>query len=120
MTLITSIPRVSRIQRSLWTVTAILLLSICAGVIGSMTRTVAAQTADSSAQAGSAGKKQEASKDLSCTYYDKGIGYPGTCGFRLDKEDKTEYRCYLNQDRAQSNPQIACEWKVRRAQQSKK
>jgi beta-lactamase regulating signal transducer with metallopeptidase domain len=119
MTLTTSLPRVSRFQRYLWTVTAILLLSICASVIGSMTQTVAAQTANSSAQAGSAGNKQEGSKDLSCTYYNKGgRGQPGTCGF--DKEDKTKYRCYSNEDPARSNPQIACEWKVRRAQESQK
>lgn len=119
MTLTTSLPRVSRIQRYLWTVTAVLLLSICAGVIGSMTPTVAAQTANPSAKAGSAGKKQEGSKDLSCTYYDdKNKGYPGTCGY--DKEDKTKYRCYLNEDPARSNAQIGCEWKVRRAQASQK
>lgn len=119
MTLTTSLPRVSRIQRYLWTTTAILLLSICAGGVGSMTQTVAAQTAKSSAQADSAGKKQGAGTDLSCTYYDKtSIGHPGTCGF--DKEDKTKYRCYLNEDLARSQAQIGCEWKVRRAQESKK
>jgi hypothetical protein len=77
-----------------------------------MTQTVAAQTQGQPA----AGKK--AGKDLSCTYYDKGVGHPGTCGF--DQEDKTKFRCYSNQDPAQSNPQIACERKVLRAQESKK
>ncbi len=118
MTLTTSLPRVSRIQRYLWTMTAILLLSICACIIGSMTQSVAAQTTNSSAQTGSAVQKQEGGNDLSCTYYDKGKGSPGTCGF--DKEDKTKYRCYLNEDAARSQPQIGCEWKVRRAQESKK
>jgi beta-lactamase regulating signal transducer with metallopeptidase domain len=118
MTLITSLPRMSRIQRYLWTAATILLLSICAGVIGSITQTVSAQAANSSAQAGSAAKKQAGSQDLSCTYYDRGIGSPGTCGF--DKEDKTKYRCYSNLDPERSNPQIACERKVRRAQESQK
>lgn len=119
MTLTTSPPRGGRIQRCVWNLTAVLLLSICACAIGFMTQTVAAQTANASAQAGSAGKRQEGSKDLSCTYYDQATkAFPGTCGF--DKEDKTKYRCYLNADPARSQPQIGCEWKVRRAQESKK
>jgi hypothetical protein len=87
-------------------------------VTGSFTQPVAAQTSKSSAQTDSTGKKQEASKDLSCTYYEKGIGSPGTCGF--DKQDQTKYRCYSNQDSTKSNPQIACEWKVQRALGAKK
>src|SRR5262249_34706599 len=84
--------------------------------IGSMTRTVAAQTAGSSAQVPPpAAKKQEAAKDLSCTYYENGVGYAGTCGY--DEKDKTKYRCYMNEDTARSNPQIACEWKVRGPQE---
>jgi len=115
MTLTTSMPRLSRIQRYLWTVTAILLLSICAGGIGLMTRTVAAQTASPYSQAPyRAGKKQDAAPDLSCTYYDeKTVGHEGTCGY--DKKDNTKYRCYLNADTAQSQTQIGCEWKLRRA-----
>ncbi len=119
MTLTTSPSRGGRIQRCAWNLTAVLLLSICAGAIGFMTQTVAAQTGSSSAQTGSAGKKQAASNDLSCTYYDEAIKpHPGTCGF--DKEDKTKYRCYLNDDPARSQPQIGCESHVRRAQESKK
>jgi beta-lactamase regulating signal transducer with metallopeptidase domain len=120
MTLTTSIPRLSRIQRYLWTVTAILLLSVCAGGIGLMTRTVAAQTASPSAQAPSpAGRKQKAATNLDCTYYDENtVGHPGTCGY--DKKDKKKYLCYLNSDAAQSQTQIGCEWKLRRAGESKK
>ena len=109
MTLTTSIPRLSRIQRCLWTVAAILLLSVCAGGIGLMTRTVAAQTASPSAQA----------PNLDCTYYDENsVGHAGTCGY--DKKDKKKYLCYLNSDPAQSQTQIGCEWKLRRAGESKK
>src|SRR5205814_640219 len=83
MNLTISKPRLSRIQRYLWTVTAIFLLSICAGVTGLMTRTVAAQTASP------AGKKQ-AAPDLACTYYDKlTVAHAGTCGY--DKNDKKKF-----------------------------
>ncbi len=120
MTLTTSMPRLSRVQRYLWAVTAILLLSICAGGIGLMTRTVAAQTAGPSAQAPPpAGEKQEAAPDLDCTYYDvKTVGHAGTCGY--DRNDKKKYLCYLNSDPAQSQTQIGCEWKLRRAEEWKK
>jgi hypothetical protein len=120
MTLTTSMPRLSRIQRYLWAVTAILLLSICAGGIGLMTRTVAAQTANPSAQASPpSGQNQEAAPDLDCTYYDKKtVGHAGTCGY--DKKDKKKYLCYLNSDPEQSQTQIGCEWKLRRAEESKK
>ena len=119
MTLTTSITRLSRIQRYLWTVTAILLLSICAGGVGLMTRTVAAQTPSASAQAQPpAGKKQGPSANLDCTYYDGAVGHEGTCGY--DKKDKKKYLCYLNSDMTQSQTQIGCEWKLRRAEESKK
>ena len=120
MTLTTSMPRLSRVQRYLWAVTAILLLSICAGGIGLMTRTVAAQTAGPSAQAPPpAGEKQEAASDLDCTYYDvKTVGHAGTCGY--DRNDKKKYLCYLNSDPALSQTQIGCEWKLRRAEEWKK
>ena len=85
-----------------------------------MTRTVAAQTASPSAQAlPPAGKKQSAAPDLDCTYYDeKNVEHTGTCGY--DKNDKKKYLCYLNSDPAQSQTQIGCEWKLRRAAESKK
>ena len=120
MTLTTPIARLSRMRRSLWAVTAILLLSISAGGIGLMTRTVAAQTASPSAQAQPpTGKKQAAAPDLDCTYYDdKTVGHAGTCGY--DTKDKKKYLCYLNSDTAQSQTQIGCEWKLRRAEESKK
>jgi beta-lactamase regulating signal transducer with metallopeptidase domain len=120
MTLTTSMPRLSRIQRCLWAVTATLLLSICAGGIGLMTRTVAAQTASPSPQAPpAAGKKQAAAPDLDCTYYDeKTVGHAGTCGYA--KKDQKTYVCYLNADPAQSQNQMGCEWKLRRAAGSKK
>jgi beta-lactamase regulating signal transducer with metallopeptidase domain len=119
LTLTTSMPRLSTIQRYLRTVTAILLLSICAGGIGSMTRTVAAQTASHSAEAQPPVGKKQAAPDLSCTYYHNGVGSDeATCG--RDTEDPAKYRCYLNADPTQSNPQAACEWKVLRAEASKK
>jgi beta-lactamase regulating signal transducer with metallopeptidase domain len=108
MTLITSMPRLGRMQRTSWTVTAILLLSICAGGIGLMTRTVAAQTVSLSSPA----------PDLACTYYDNmAVMHDGTCGY--DKNDKTKYRCYLNSDMAQSQSQSSCEWKLRRLEEWK-
>jgi beta-lactamase regulating signal transducer with metallopeptidase domain len=120
MTLTTSIPGLSRIQRCFWTVTAIILLSICAGGIGLMTRTVAAQTVNPSAQAASAAdQKQKAAPDLDCTYYDENtVGHAGTCGY--DKQDRKKYLCYLNSDMTQSQMQIGCESKLRRAEQAKK
>jgi beta-lactamase regulating signal transducer with metallopeptidase domain len=118
MTLMNSQPPVSRIRRYFAGTVSILLLGISAYVTGSLTQPVAAQTSKSLAQANSGGKKQEASKDLSCTYYEKGIGSPGTCGF--DKQDKTKYRCYLNTDPSRSQTQIGCEWKVQRALGAKK
>jgi hypothetical protein len=120
MTLTTSMPRLSRIQRYLWTVSAILLLSICARGIGLMTRTVAAQTASPSAQAPPlAGKKLEAAPNLDCTYYDeKTVGHAGTCEY--DPKDKKKYLCYLNSDMTQSEIQIGCEWKLRRAEEWKR
>ena len=85
-----------------------------------MTRTVAAQTASPSAQAPPpAGKKQKAAPDLDCTYYDeKTVGHAGTCAY--DKKDKKKYLCYLNSDPAQNQTQIGCEWKLGRAEESKK
>jgi len=110
MTLLTSQPQVTRIRRYLSGVTAIVLLSICAGVTGKFTQPVAAQTSTPSTQV--------AAPDLSCTYYGKGIAHPGTCDF--DKQDKNKYRCYKDEDPTQSNQQSACEWKVQRALAAKK
>jgi len=124
MALTTWMPRPTRFQRYLWTTSAVLFLSICAGGVGLMTRTVAAQTASPSAQAGTpgAGKKQEAAPNLDCTYYDaeggKDVGHAGTCGY--DPMDKKRYVCYLNSDMAQSQLQPACEWRVRRAEEWKR
>src|SRR5262249_15683972 len=118
MTLMTSLPRVSRIRPYLFGVATMLILSICAGVSGSFTQPRAAQTSNPSAQSDTGGKKQEGSKDLSCTYEKKNSESQGTCGF--DKQDKTKYRCYSNQYPAKSNLQIACEWKVLRAAGEKK
>jgi hypothetical protein len=118
MTLITSMPQLSRIQRYLWTVTAILLLSICAGGTESMTRTVAAQAASPSSQTPPSAGKKQATPNLDCTYYEKGVGYEGTCGY--DKKDKKKTVCYLNADMARSQTQIGCEWKLRRAEDAKK
>jgi len=110
MTLMTSLPRVSRLGRYSFGATAILFLLICAGVSTSFTQPVAAQSSQDSAQADS--------KDLSCTYYDKGVGSEGTCG--RDQQDKAKYRCYSNADAAKSQTQIGCEWKVLRAERAKK
>jgi beta-lactamase regulating signal transducer with metallopeptidase domain len=131
MTLTTSMPGLSGTRRGLCTATAIVLLSLCAGGIGLMTRTVAAQTVSPSAQTPPSAStasimqqrlrllfEQAATPDLSCTYYDKGVGHDGTCGY--DKNDKKKYLCYLNSDPAKSQTQIGCEWKLRRAEESKK
>jgi bla regulator protein blaR1 len=122
MTLTTSMPRLSRIQRYSWTVSAILFLSICAGGIGLMTRSVAAQTASPSAQAPPIAGKKQAAPDLECTYYDVNTVPPtphaGTCEY--DPKDKKQYLCYLNSDVAQSESQTACEWKLRRADEWKR
>jgi beta-lactamase regulating signal transducer with metallopeptidase domain len=123
MTLTTKMPRLGRIQRSVWTVSAILLLSICAGGIGLMTRTVAAQTGSPSAQAPPlAGTKRATAPDLDCTYYDQKTApptpHPGTCAY--DPKDKKQYLCYSNANAVQSESQIACEWKLRRADEWKR
>jgi beta-lactamase regulating signal transducer with metallopeptidase domain len=123
MTLTTSMPRLSRIRRYSWTVSAILLLSVCAGGIGLMTRSVAAQTSGPSAQAPPiAGKKQAAAPDLDCTYYEPKTVPPtphaGTCEY--DPKDKKQYLCNLNSDAAQSESQTACEWKLRRLEEWKR
>jgi len=118
MTLMTQLPRVSRIRRYLLSLTVMLVLSICAGVSGSFTQSVSAQTPKPSAQADSGAQKQAGSTDLSCTFYDRGVGSPGTCGY--DMQDKTKYRCYSNVDSAKNQPQIGCEWKVLRAERAKK
>ncbi len=109
--LTTSVPRLSRIQRSLWTVAATLLLAICATGIGSMTRTVAAQSP--------ADRKK--APNLDCTYYEQKIpgpvGHAGTCAY--DKRDQTRYVCYLNSDPARSQLQVGCKWKLQRAEAAK-
>ncbi len=102
MTLITS--QRLRLARA----AAVLLIAICAGAGACFSQSPAAQTKS---------EKQETGKDLSCTYYDKGVGHPGVCG--IDKQDKT-YRCYSKEDPSRSNPQIACEGKIRRASGEKK
>lgn len=84
-----------------------------------MPRTVAAQTANLSAQGPPPAGKRQAAPDLDCTYYDeKAVGHEGTCGY--DKNDKKKYVCYLNADAARSQTQIGCEWKLRRAEEAKK
>lgn len=119
MSLMTSIPRVGRIRRYLLAAAAILLLSLCAGVNGWFTQSVAAKTSNPSTQSDSADKKaQKAGPDLDCTYYDKGVPHPGTCGF--DPKDKTKYRCYLNADLTKSQMQIGCQSKVLKAMGEKK
>jgi beta-lactamase regulating signal transducer with metallopeptidase domain len=115
MTLMTSSPRVTRIRRYLLGGTAAVFLSICAGVTGSFSRPVAAQTPKQPQSA----KQQESGPNLDCTYYDdKTVGFPGTCG--RDKQDEAKYVCYKNQDPTISQLQIGCEWKVLRAEQAKK
>ncbi|HVX67011.1 MAG TPA: M56 family metallopeptidase [Bryobacteraceae bacterium] len=119
VTLIASMPRVSRLRYHVSSIASILLLSICAGVSGSFAQPVATQASKPSIRSDSGIKKQESGKDLSCTYYDKKtMPHPGTCG--IDEQDEIKYRCYSNQDPAQSNPQLACESKVLRALKTKK
>ncbi len=113
MTLMTSSPRVTRTRRYLLGGTAVVLLSICAGVTGSFTQPVSAQTPKQT----QSGKHPVSSHDLICTYYDKGIAFPGTCG--RDKQDKAKYVCYKD-GAIVSQLQIGCEWKVLRAEQAQK
>ena len=112
MTLTTSQPRLSRLQRFVTGGAATLLLSLCAVIGGAMTQSVAAQPA--TAQTDQAGR----SRDLACTYYERGKGFPGTCGY--DTKDKKSYRCYLDADPGRSQLQTGCEWKLRRALESQK
>lgn len=114
MSLMTSPRRVTRIRRYLLGGTAVVLLSICAGVAGSFTQSVAAQTPKQPHSAA----KRESGPDLDCTYYDKAGGFPGTCG--RDKQDRAKYVCYKNQDPTISQLQIGCEWKVLRAERAEK
>jgi beta-lactamase regulating signal transducer with metallopeptidase domain len=114
MNLMTSSPRVTSIRRYLLGGTAVVLLSICAVVTGSFTQTVAAQTKKQPQSA----KNQESGPNLDCTYYDdKTVGFPGTCG--RDKQDKTRYVCYKNEDSTISQLQIGCEWKVLRVEEAR-
>ncbi|MCL4794981.1 MAG: M56 family metallopeptidase [Bryobacteraceae bacterium] len=113
MTLMTSPPRVTGIRRYLLGGTAVVLLSICAGVTGSFSQPVAAQTPKQPQSA----MKQESGPNLDCTYYDKSAGFPGTCG--RDQQDNAKFVCYKNQDPTISQLQIGCEWKVLRAEQAK-
>jgi beta-lactamase regulating signal transducer with metallopeptidase domain len=122
MTLTTSMPRLNKLQRYLYAVSAMFLLSICAGGIGLMTRTVAAQTANPSGQATPIAGNKQAAPDLDCTYYDVKTVPPtphaGTCEY--DLKDKKTYLCALNSNTAQSELQTGCEWKLRRAEEWKR
>lgn len=119
MTVMTALPRVSRIRRFVLGASAILLLCVCGGITGWFTQPVAAQTSKPLAQADSGGKNHKASKDLSCTYYsDINVGSPGTCG--VDKHDKTQYLCIADRNPEKSQLQSGCEWKVKRAMAAKK
>jgi beta-lactamase regulating signal transducer with metallopeptidase domain len=114
MTLMTSSPGVTRIRRYLLGGTAMVLLFICAGVTGSFSQPVAAQTSKQPQFA----QKQESSPNLDCTYYDdKNVGFPGTC--RRDSQDNAKYVCYRTQEPDISQLQIGCEWKVLRAEQAR-
>ena len=112
MTLMISPPRVTRIRRYLLGGTAVVLLSMCAGVTGSFTQPISAQTPKQV----QSDKKQVSSPDLICTYYDKGIAFPGTCG--RDKQDHAKYACYKDGDANVSQLQIGCERKILRAEQA--
>ena len=92
MTLMSSSPRVTMIRRYLLGGAAVVLISICAGVIGSFTQPVSAQSPKQTQSA----RKQESGPNLTCTYYDKAVGFPGTCG--RDKQDNDKYACYKDPD----------------------
>jgi beta-lactamase regulating signal transducer with metallopeptidase domain len=114
MTLMTTSPRVTTIRSYLFGSTAVLLLFVCAGVIGSFSQSVAAQTPIQPQSA----KKQQGGPNLDCTYYsEKTELFPGTCG--RDRQDATRYVCYKRQDPTVSQPQAGCEWKVLRAERAK-
>jgi beta-lactamase regulating signal transducer with metallopeptidase domain len=107
MTLMTSLPTLSKVRRYSLAAGATLLLLICAGAIGLWAQSVAQQNQ-------STGKEQKANPDMSCTYYDHGVGSEGTCGY--DPQDRKKYSCYSNLDSSKSQTQIGCEWKVKRAE----
>ena len=114
MTLMIGSPKVTSIRRYLLGGTAVVLLSICAGVTGSFTQPVSAQTPKPSQSTGI----QEHHPNLTCTYYDKSIAFPGTCG--RDRQDKARFVCYKEGDANASQTQIGCERKVLRAEQAAK
>ena len=116
--MMTSATRLSPIRQGLRKVTAILLLSLCAAVSASFTQPVTAQTANRSTKPDAASTRQASGPDLVCSYYDKGVDHPGTCG--VDPQDKTRYRCYSDVDPSKSNLQSACKSKVLRALGTKK
>ncbi len=121
MTIMTSLPRVSRVQRYSLGLTATLLLSVCAAVSGSFTQPVAAQTSNASVQS-PGGKTSANGKDLSCTFYtfvdNKDVPSPGTCG--VDARDKSKYVCYSELDQSKSQDQIGCKAKLEKAGVTKK
>lgn len=113
MTLMTSTPRVTGIHRYLLGGTAAVLLSVCAGVAGGFSQPIAAQTPKQTQSV----TNQENGPNLDCTYYDKNVGFPGTCG--RDQANKTKFACYKNENPTLSQTQIGCEWKVLRAEKAK-
>ncbi|HBY64673.1 MAG TPA: hypothetical protein DEH78_33045 [Solibacterales bacterium] len=113
MNLMISPPRVTAIRRYLLSGTAVVLLSICAGVAGAISQPVAAQTPKQTQSA----TKQKDGPNLDCTYYEKGVGFPGTCG--RDQTNKAKFVCSKNEDLTLSQNQAGCEWKVLRAEKAK-
>jgi beta-lactamase regulating signal transducer with metallopeptidase domain len=87
----------------------LLLFSVAAG-IGAMAWPIEAQSQAGSSNSASAKGRNHV--DLSCTYYEKGIGRDGTCETH---KDKTYYFCSPNDDRKLSQEQVGCEWKIQRA-----
>lgn len=113
MTLMTSTPRVTGIRRYLLGGTAVVLLSVCAGVAGAFSQPIAAQTPKQPQSA----TNQESGPNLDCTYYDRNVGFPGTCG--RDQTNKAKFVCFKKEDPTLSQNQIGCEWKVLRAEKAK-
>lgn len=100
----------SRMKNGVTIGSVLLLFSVAAG-IGVMARPIEAQS--QSGPSNSTSSKGDKHVDLSCTYYEKGVGRDGTC--ETHKGDKTYYYCSPNDDRKLSEHQSGCEWKIQRA-----
>lgn len=88
---------------------ATLVLVSAAGVSGTLTRNVAAQAANSSTHQSETANSHKHKRILSCTYWEEpqNVPHAGTCA--VEKGEPKRYRCIANDNKALSQPQLACE-----------